>query len=607
MSGIVGIVNLDREEVDRDLLLRMTKYMAFRGPDAQECTTLGHVGLGHALLRTTDESEHEQQPFTLDGQVWIVADARIDAQSELKDKLSAGGEVVVPGITDVELLLRAYKVWGEGCVEYLLGDFCFAIWDAPRERLFCARDHLGVKPFFYAQIGEHLIFSNTLDCVRQHPLVSATLNDLAIADFLLFGRNQEPDTTSFAEIKRMPPAHCISWSHDRVKIWRYWRLPIEEPIYFKRDGDYIDQFNHLLRQAVGDRLRTNRVGVFMSGGLDSSALAATAKTLLSKRSDNSELHAFTYVFDGVIDHREGYYAQLVADKLDIPIHYRHLFDEMLSNTGKWEAVHNSEPYWNPMLLAGERRFHQSIAGTVRVMMYGEGPDSALLYEWKPYLRFLAKQRQLGRLSRDVFGHIIRHRRVPLLPTIPRMLRKWWSDPDWTPRYPTWLNKDFANRLDLPSRWRTGQQQKPSIHPVRPVSHYSFDGPLWEPLLQQLDAGQLKVPLEVRHPYVDLRLLSYMLRVPAIPWCRRKHLLRCALRGALPEPILRRSKRGLLSDPEWLAMQRNGPCTFSPSQMIRFYVDTNRVPEVVSADMIRFRTDFRVFGLNYWLQNVHEPN
>src|SRR5206468_7575968 len=185
--------------VDHGVLRRLTGFMSFRGPDAQETWVDDNVGFGHTLLRTTEESEREHQPFTLDGRVWIVSDARVDAQADLIGKLASHGEYVERGAPDVELLLRAYRTWGERCVDHLLGDFAFAVWDGPRKRLFCARDHLGVKPFFYAHLGETVIVSNTLDCIRQHPAVSDKLNDLAIADFLLFDLNQDVATTSFAD------------------------------------------------------------------------------------------------------------------------------------------------------------------------------------------------------------------------------------------------------------------------------------------------------------------------------------------------------------------------------------------------------------------------
>ena len=143
MSGICGIVNQDGAPIDRHLLEEMTAFMAFRGPDAQEVWTNASVGFGHTLLRTTFESEHEQQPFSLDGKVWITADARIDGRDELRKKIAARGRDRIEGVTDAELILHAYDSWGEDCVKHLIGDFAFAIWDGPRKRLFCARDHCG--------------------------------------------------------------------------------------------------------------------------------------------------------------------------------------------------------------------------------------------------------------------------------------------------------------------------------------------------------------------------------------------------------------------------------------------------------------------------------
>src|SRR6266581_5778826 len=321
MSGIVGIVNLDGAPVNRALLRRMTDFMSFRGPDAQQTWVDGNVGFGHTLLRTTEESEREYQPFTLDGRVWIVADARVDAQDDLIGKLAARGEYIERGAADVELLLRAYRTWGEQCVDHLLGDFAFAVWDPSRRRLFCARDHLGVKPFFYAHVGETIVFSNTLDCVRQHPLVSDRLNDLAIADFLLWDLNDDPATTSFHDIQRIPPAHCAIGSGSGLHMSRYWTLPIDGPIYFKRSGDYPDRFKELLEMAVRDRLRTKKVAIFMSGGMDSSALAATACKILHNHSSSCEVHAFTSVIDGS-DQNERHYAGLVAERLEIPIHFQ---------------------------------------------------------------------------------------------------------------------------------------------------------------------------------------------------------------------------------------------------------------------------------------------
>ena len=212
MSGIAGIFHTDRSPVDAATLQRLTDFLTFRGPDALGTWVEGAVGLGHTLFQTTDEARHERQPLSLDGKVWIVADARLDARADLIEQLDDPSAREHREAPDAELILRGYSKWGDRCVEHFLGDFVFGIWDGPRQSLFCARDPMGVKPFYYAHIGAVVVFSNTLECVKQHPGVSGRLNELAIADHLLLQHNQDPATTSFLDILRLPAAHSVSFS-----------------------------------------------------------------------------------------------------------------------------------------------------------------------------------------------------------------------------------------------------------------------------------------------------------------------------------------------------------------------------------------------------------
>ena len=196
--------------VDREWLEEAAGFLEFRGPDARQVWADGAVGMGHTLLRTTRESERERQPCTLDGQVWIAADARVDGRAELIGKLESAGRRVVREATDPELILHAYAVWREKSLEHLIGDFAFILWDGPRRLLFCARDQFGVKPFYYAEAGRSLLCSNTLNCLRRHPGIGDELNDLAIADFLIFDRNQDSGETCFAASGGSRPAHFLA-------------------------------------------------------------------------------------------------------------------------------------------------------------------------------------------------------------------------------------------------------------------------------------------------------------------------------------------------------------------------------------------------------------
>jgi asparagine synthase (glutamine-hydrolysing) len=604
VSGFVGLVNFDGQPVDERLLRRMTASLGFRGPDAQRRRADGHVGLGHALLTSTREAAADHQPFSLDGETWIVADARIDGRRELAARLSARGQSSQRDATDAELLLRAYRVWEDACTDHLIGDFAFAIWDGPRRRLFAARDQLGVKSFFYALAGRTLVFSNTLDTVRMHPFVSDRLNDLAIADFLLFELNQDPATTVFADIQRLPPAHRVSWSDAGGLVSRYWTLPVDEPVFFRRSADYVDRFNELVDAAVSDRLRTDRVSLFMSGGLDSTAIAAVASRVFRRQGRPNGVRAFTTIVDG-LDAGEGRFARLVAERLNIAISIDDGGDPAFDPEWQTRRIHTPSPVRNVAGLVTDTAAYAEMLRHSRVAFYGEGPDNALQYEWQPYMRYLRRRRRFVRVAGDVLRHVRSHRRLPLQSLVPRMLRARRERGRWDLSYPRWLNPELERRFKLRERW-TEVQDPPTpdvVHPVRPAAYYSFSGPEWEALFRGFDPEETGFPLDVRHPYVDLRVLRYLLSVPVVPWCRSKHLIRRAMKGVLPEDLLARPKTGLSSDPDYDAANRLGLPPLSPATDFDRFVDVRRVPEVSRSSMIDFRADFRPRALNFWLANL----
>ncbi len=302
---------------------------------------------------------------------------------------------------------------------------------------------MGIKPFYYFQSGKTFVFSNTLNCVRRHPDVSSKLNELAIADYLLIDVNQDAATTTFSDVQRIAPAHTLTVSKDGCVSRRYWSMPIDEPVYYRRNSDYVDRFTELLTLAVRDRARTSWIGVSMSGGLDSTTLAATACRLSDRR---PEVAAFTHVFDRVIQDDERYYAGLVADRLGIPIHYIVCDDQLIDPEWNRRPFRTPEPSVYSLQRAQKLVYYRSLAEHGRVFFHGEGPDNALEYEWKPYLRYLAQGGRWSRLARDVFQHAIAHRRVLPMSTILSYGKRIAGEARG-PEFPTWLNEEFASRTD----------------------------------------------------------------------------------------------------------------------------------------------------------------
>ena len=615
MSGIVGIFNFDDAPVESQLLRRMADFMAFRGPDAQETWVDGNVGLGHAMLRTTDESQRERQPLSLDTHVWIVADARVDGRDDLIRQLEARSRGDLKNATDVELILHAYHAWGADCVSHLIGDFAFAIWDKRKRSLFCARDHFGVKPFYYARVNNCLIVSNTLSCVRLHPAVSDRLNDQSIGDFLIWESNENPETTFFADIQRLSAAHTLSWSNGDLRTRRYWSMPIEDEIRYRRESDYVERFVELLDDAVNDRLRTDRVGIFMSGGMDSTTIAATTNKLLSRKNTPFDLRAYTIVYDRLIPDEERRYSGLVAEYLEIPINYIVADDYQLYERFDEPEVRKPEPANYPLTAMIVDQYRQVTTHT-RVTLTGQGGDVVLRGSFS-YLINLFKSLRFGRAAMEVGRHVLTHRSLPQIGFRTRV-RRWLKSPTWKPAYPDWLNRDFEARLNLPERWTQLLAEQPHIHPRRPEAYRILTAPMWTKLFESYDPEVTNFPIESRHPLFDLRLLSYLMALPTLPVCVDKRLMRMAMQGLLPEQALRRPKAPLAADPIPDKLQS---CAgrlwqgFTPAKALSKYVDlseyVNRDFVVGSAQLRKLDSDLaslemRPLSLNHWLERLESP-
>jgi asparagine synthase (glutamine-hydrolysing) len=588
VSGIAGIVNLDGGPVDRSLLRRLTETLRHRGPDAVDVWIDGPVGFGHALLRTTGEGQRESQPSTLDGEVWITADARVDARADLVRALRASDRTAsvegsdLESATDDTLLLHAYRAWGERCAEHLLGDFAFAIWDRPRRRLFCARDQLGVKPFFYAVTGTCLIFASDLDCVRRHPDVPGDLNDLAIADFLMWGGNRELDTTAFTAVRRLTPAHTLTREGaGPPRVGRYWELSVPDETRYRRARDYVEHFNDLLGAAVSDRLRTDRVGILMSGGVDSPSVAAAAKSVFAGRPGGLDMRAHTIIYESLMPDEERHYAGLVADALAMPIHYHP--GERYPLFAGWDEPGLGTPEPSPDLWPRfEIDLMHAIATHSRVALTGYDGD-ALCQLWLPsHFRRLLDSLRLKRALADATSFAGMKRTLPPIAMRTR-LRERRRQRQATLGFPGWINPSLVARLGLRERWQQfAAPQRPVGRPVRADAVELLTGAALQNLLNSYDPALTKSAVAVRHPLLDLRIVSFVLSLPPLPWCVDKTILRKALGETLPASICRRPKAPLAEDPAEARLRRPGGCSTmdsEPSPLMSRYVLAGALPPV----------------------------
>jgi asparagine synthase (glutamine-hydrolysing) len=606
LSGIVGIYNRDGADVERPLLKSLVGSLAYRGPDGCTMWLDGPIGLGHAQMRTTCESYNEKQPANLDGRFWVTADARLDAREGLVAELRNSGRKIAANASDPALILHAYGAWGTRCVEKLLGDFAFAIWDARNKQLFCARDHFGIKPFYFAHLGELFLFSNTLNCLRMHPRVSDELNDAAIGDFLLFGLNYDNATTSFRDILRLPPAHALTISSSGLQMKRYWAPPIDGRIRFAKPEEYIENFQSLFASAVSDRLGTKRVGILLSGGLDSSAVAAVAKGLSVKQSEATKILGYTHVFESLIPDEEGEYAREVSGFLGIPL--KIMENDHTELFEGWEDPEFClpEPVEDP-LFADFLNSCRNISADCRVVLSGEGSDNLMDFQMWPYAADLRR----GREWRQLFSEIANYvwiRPFPWRGIRARMQRLIGRDPDRRV-YPQWLARDFQEKGKLKERWRelTEHPVAPSAHPIVPNAHASLSLPHWTHMFEQENAGVTPYPLEARYPFLDLRIVNYLLALPPFPWFFQKTLLREALAGQIPERIRMRPKTPLQGDPVAAQLKHGGIKRLVKTQWNknsdRFIERSAVVAPHGKMSVEEIGCNLRPYCLNIWLQSA----
>ena len=608
LSGIVGIFHRNGAPAERALLNNLAGFLKFRGPDSVAIWRDGSIGLGHALLRTTQESLVEQQPAGLDARFWITADARLDSRTELIGELQSLGRKVRPNVPDSELILHAFAAWGAQCVDHLRGEFSFAIWDVRKQSLFCARDHFGIKPFYYAHWSDLFLFSNTLKCLRLHPCVSATLNEAAVGDFLLFGMNYDAATTMFRDIQRLPPAHCLTISAIGAKCQRYWSPPTHGAIRYSNSREYVEHFQALLKEAVADRLRTDRIGILLSGGLDSSSVAAVVREVSTKRASNIDIRGYTCVDESQTPDPDARFAREVGQSLRIPIRFLPMHRVQLFDGWDDPELSWPEPIDNP-LTANFIESCRIISPHCRVLLSGEGGDNLLDFQMGPYTKTLWRNRNWMRLFTEM-ANFLWIRPFPWRGLRARVRKGLGRKADATV-FPQWLAADFVRRADLKARWEEGCEHPADAyrHPVRPRAHASLSLPHWTHMFEVDNPGATHFPLETRYPFLDLRIVDFLLALPPFPWCFDKKLLRVAMEGRLPETVRVRPKTPAQDDAISEQIKRTGADGVKhmpwDQDLHRFIDRIALTPPHAKMNPEQICASLRPACLNMWLQSARK--
>ena len=560
MSGIAGIYNRDGRPADAALLRRMTGAMAHRGPDGAEHWVRGAVALGHCMLHTTPESLLEQQPLTDEsGELCLTMDGRLDNRAELRQALEAKG-LRLRSETDAELVLRAYECWGEECPARILGDFAFAIWDGRRRQLFCARDILGLKPFYYYFDGRRFLFGSELRQLFEDAAIARQPNEGMIGEYLA-NAVTDPEQTLFQGILRLSPAHFLAIQSDKVRKARYWDPDPRREIRHSSDEEYAEHFRELFQEAVRCRLRSHKpVAAYLSGGLDSSSVVSMAQSLHQREGPACHgLETFSLVFPGMWCDESEYIDDVV---------------------GMWKLTSNRRrprrvdfPYYANSIrrsydcadLPGLAMLDslKSLARQkgMRVLLNGFGGDEWLTGSFYHYADLLRRGRirmllQQIRSDREYYSSalaavvfpkqaLFRLGVLPLIPGGALRAAKWMLGRDG---FPIWIDPGFAKRIRLAERlrWRAPAPKFSSIA-QREVYRLGTD-------IRQSQAYEMEESLasgfhlEQRSPFLDRRIVEFGLALPQDQLWRReqtKFVLRQALRTHLPDAV-----RGRLTKAEF---------------------------------------------------------
>jgi asparagine synthase (glutamine-hydrolysing) len=555
MSGFFGVVRTDGEAVQQEFLDGMARSLEFRGPDGTNTWKKEGVGFCFTRLDTGTPHQARSQPVALAGRYWLVGEVRLDARRELVAELRGKDQPASKEITDEELLLQCWNVWGESALQRIAGDFSFGLWDAEKQSLCCARDFAGARPFYYAQGPGALYFSNTLQILRRVPGVSGQLDDFFIRDFLLEGQSSHPERTAWRGVRRLRPGHRLIFSSESPDVRRFLQLPIEEPLQLKQPEQYLENFRELLERAVADRLPQRKAALYLSGGLDSASVCATAARVAAQRGNPLDLKAFTVSWRMLLDDPEPEFAKLTAARLGLD-HEIFQEDRILPDDGA-QIWTTPEPTAE-LFFARACRMERRMASHSHVVLSGDGGDNVLDgYAW-PYLNYLRARGNWGEIFQRLGGYVASRGQLPSLGAGFRTrLRQSFHSNTEPEGAPSWLNEDFYRRTLEPTVEAEASQDSLPVHPVHPHAYQGLHSGYWGGVLDEEDAGWAGIQLETRAPFLDLRLLKFLFRLPPVPWCMRKELTRQSMANLLPDEILRRPKTPLVESPLEACQQKSG--------------------------------------------------
>jgi asparagine synthase (glutamine-hydrolysing) len=547
---MLGAFSRDGRPIERAMSARMMAAAPHRGPDGARAWTSERAMLGHQHLRTLPEDVPQPIVDAASSTV-ITFDGRLDNRQELIAIL-ASGATAFRTPSDAELALAAYLHWGEKCAVRLLGDFAFAIWDGPRERVFCARDAMGVKPFYYHLSAGVFVWASELCQIVASGVVRLEPNEGMIAEFLA-KMVQSQDETLYAGIMRLPAAHSMTVSRENVRVSRYWQIDPTADVHHRTDGDYAEHFFSLFKDAVFSRMRSPdaTTGAYLSGGLDSSSVVGMTQAL------RGSVETFSLIFEGFSGADESGYIDDVVRKWDVVSH-KVVPPAIDGDACLAHVAQRRDRLDLPNDLVSECLMARMRDRGMRVVLTGAGGDycfSGSHYHYADMLR------------RGDFSGVIRQLRAdphvrdtgwsrwqPILSGVRPIIPSAWREAarplakrlGWMPELPNWIDPALTDRVALEDRLRTpAWVDRAPTFGRRHVCELFASG--WQYLLfEDSERSASEYGLDERHPFFDRRLIEFGVGIPEEQrWQGRetKYVVRRAMSDLLPASVATRNGKG----------------------------------------------------------------
>jgi asparagine synthase (glutamine-hydrolysing) len=557
MCGINGIAfsSRSRRRVDAAVLKSMRDVITHRGPDDEGIFIDENVGLGHRRLSIVDVASGHQPMTNEDGSLYITYNGEVYNHADFRAALEERGHVYQTHC-DTETILHLYEEYGDGCVEHLRGMFAFAIWDRNKRELFIARDRLGVKPLYYVHSDDgSLYFASEIKALLEARAVKPELNFAAFSDYLANHATSGEDTL-FVNVKRLMPGHTLTWRDGEIKLKKYWDVSFAKSAQDGRSSrDYIAEWSELFRQSVQLRLMADvPLGMFLSGGIDSSAIAAVMSTLVDE-----PIKTFSVAF-AEREANELEYARLVARAFKTDHHEVVISPEQFFDALPELIWHEDEPLAHPSSVA--LYFVSELASRhVKVVLTGEGSDE-LMAGYARYRKTILNLALGERYHRMIPASVRELVRARIAGRTGSKLQRTFLhlSPDiesiYFDNFAVFARSDQEQLLTAETIDRIGRID-PYAGVRRVLSDTDAESLLdrllyadiktyLHELLMKQDQMSMAASVESRVPFLDHKLVEFTSSLPErlkLHGWTTKYVLRQSMKGVLPEQILTRAKMG----------------------------------------------------------------